>query len=117
MEVIIEKEEVIMAVSKGCITLFKLEVAVVIIKEEESPPLFFQGHTELLTSISGVSGAIKVKSFQINAHTNRIPTPQVQIEPNSFISFRKNIYKHQLYLTTLFSHLNLHQQLRHNCQR
>ena len=68
-----------MDVSIGHTTVIKLEVAVVVIKGEKSPPLLFQVKSELLTSISSVSGSIKMEIFQINDHINKRTTPQVQI--------------------------------------
>ena len=73
------------------INLCKLEVVVVVIKEEKYPPLSSQVKIELIMSISGVSVAIKMYIFQINDHTNKIPTPQLQISPKYFILCKTNI--------------------------
>ena len=79
------------AVSKGHIALCKLEMEVVVIKEQKPPPLSLQGKTKLLMSIYGVSGEIKIDILQINAHTNKRPTPRVRITPKHFIIYKKKI--------------------------
>ena len=70
----VEAEVVIAAVSTDSITLRKLELMVVVIKEQKNTLLSFQGKTELPMILSGVSVAIKLNFFNQCLHQQETKT-------------------------------------------